>query len=102
MFILLVPYFYFIGKHLKEENKRREWFCDFAAQKGFDPLEPENWYNITLDDVAENTKVSFVQTTKKKKKREREREMRRYEKLEGGLRFRSAKRFRSSRTRKLV
>lgn len=26
---------------------------EFAAQKGFDPLVPENWDNVTRNDICE-------------------------------------------------
>eukprot|EP00026_Physarum_polycephalum_P002910 Phypoly_transcript_02919.p1 GENE.Phypoly_transcript_02919~~Phypoly_transcript_02919.p1 ORF type:complete len:813 (+),score=74.97 Phypoly_transcript_02919:109-2547(+) len=32
---------------------RRKWFDNYAQRKGFDPLVPENWYNINKLDIDE-------------------------------------------------
>jgi hypothetical protein len=34
-------------------DNRKKLFLDFAKQKGFDPLVPENWYNIKEDKLNE-------------------------------------------------
>ena len=39
------------GNHWLEVAKRRIWFERYAENKGFEPLIPENWYNITLEKI---------------------------------------------------
>ena len=34
-------------------DNRRKLLLDFAKQKEFDPLVPENWYNIKMDKLNE-------------------------------------------------
>ena len=47
------------GKKRKRPNgfwasaeNRRKVFCEFAEEMGFDPLLPENWNNITWQQVC--------------------------------------------------
>lgn len=30
----------------------RAFLCDFAKKHGFDPMVPENWYNVTYEQLA--------------------------------------------------
>lgn len=52
------------GKRSKKKGywldiaNRREFFLNFAAEKGFDPYRPENWANVTVAQVAVR-KVGF-------------------------------------------
>ncbi len=32
-------------------HNRRKFLIEFAAQKGFDPLIPENWKNVTTSEI---------------------------------------------------
>ena len=34
-----------------EEKNRREFFDDFAANCGFDPLSAEKWYSVTKQQL---------------------------------------------------
>eukprot|EP00026_Physarum_polycephalum_P001959 Phypoly_transcript_01963.p1 GENE.Phypoly_transcript_01963~~Phypoly_transcript_01963.p1 ORF type:complete len:985 (-),score=156.37 Phypoly_transcript_01963:23-2977(-) len=36
----------------KDEKNRRKFFTDFAKQKKFDPLIPNHWYAVSVDDLA--------------------------------------------------
>ena len=36
-----------------EKENRRKFFMDFAAQNGFDPLKPENWYSQQRQRIVE-------------------------------------------------
>ena len=45
---------------LDREN-RRKFFCDFAQEMGFDPLQPENWVPITNAQIrAHNVRFSWL------------------------------------------
>lgn len=48
-------------KKIKKKNRkglwnsietRRKFFIDYAKEKGFDPLIPENWYTVQAADIA--------------------------------------------------
>jgi len=43
----------------KEENRKR-FFDNFANAKGFDPLNPLNWYPIEKDMISETKGGKFV------------------------------------------
>ena len=34
-------------------ERRREFFCKFAEEMGFDPYKPENWQKITKYQLSE-------------------------------------------------
>lgn len=36
-----------LGTHWSDVNNRKRFFMEFAESRGFDPLVPENWSNIT-------------------------------------------------------
>lgn len=31
-------------REMRDEQKQKKWFIDFASEKGFDPAIPANWY----------------------------------------------------------
>jgi hypothetical protein len=35
----------------QDNENCRKFLCELAAANGFDPLVPENWYNVTHEDV---------------------------------------------------
>eukprot|EP00026_Physarum_polycephalum_P008209 Phypoly_transcript_08288.p1 GENE.Phypoly_transcript_08288~~Phypoly_transcript_08288.p1 ORF type:complete len:377 (+),score=65.39 Phypoly_transcript_08288:81-1133(+) len=39
--------------HWENEANRREFFVDFAATKGFDPLKAENWYKVSAGSILD-------------------------------------------------
>jgi hypothetical protein len=47
-----------LGNHWGHVNTRREFFDAFARQNGFDPLNPENWYEVDTAAIYA-TKVLF-------------------------------------------
>lgn len=52
MFIASLPCSKFpSGDRWRDVNNRREFFENFAAKKGFDPLIAENWYTFTREDI---------------------------------------------------
>lgn len=40
----------------------REFFIDFAKKKEIDPLNPDSWYNIHLEDVEKEVFVVLIKT----------------------------------------
>jgi len=38
-------------KHWENIDNCRQFFCDMAASKGFDIMEPHNWKRITMRDI---------------------------------------------------
>ena len=40
-----------LGGHWLLLENRRKLFDQFAQEKGFDPLEPKNWYLVLREDV---------------------------------------------------
>jgi len=45
---ILIEYSFLLQVDTKQDiHNCREAFLHFAKEKGFDPLQPENWYNIT-------------------------------------------------------
>lgn len=49
-----------LGNHWADANNRKEFFDNFAKEHDFDPLVPENWYQITTKEMRE-IKVSTEQ-----------------------------------------
>ncbi len=45
-----------IVSYWKTPANRRKFFIEFAKKKRFDPLLPENWYNIKQKDILEKVK----------------------------------------------
>ena len=39
------------GKFWEGKDRKKAFLDDYARQKGFDPLIPDNWYNITYADI---------------------------------------------------
>lgn len=48
---------YFTENYWKSMTNRRKWFDAVAKTLEFDPLLPENWYNVTMDKI-ESLKVN--------------------------------------------
>eukprot|EP00026_Physarum_polycephalum_P001762 Phypoly_transcript_01764.p1 GENE.Phypoly_transcript_01764~~Phypoly_transcript_01764.p1 ORF type:complete len:946 (-),score=154.63 Phypoly_transcript_01764:299-3136(-) len=40
-------------EHWTNKENRRQFFDEFAAERAFDPLEPENWYGISRKSIIE-------------------------------------------------
>ncbi len=40
----------------KSAANRRNFFIEFASQKGFDPFVHDNWDNVTYKDIHEKVK----------------------------------------------
>jgi hypothetical protein len=38
------------GNYWKDDNNKRKFFIDFAKEKKFDPLHPQNWYSLSFSD----------------------------------------------------
>ena len=34
-----------------DKENRRKFFFDFAAEMGFDPLQPDNWARVTANQI---------------------------------------------------
>jgi hypothetical protein len=47
-FFGLIP---FTGQHWADVGNRRTFFTKFAKMKGFDPLNPKNWYKVTPESI---------------------------------------------------
>ncbi len=60
--------FVFTGKYWSDSHNRRNFFIEFAAQKGFDPLVAINWENIRYKEI-----LNQVKRKKENKKRAEER-----------------------------
>ncbi len=48
--------FIFTDNYWGNVHNRRKFFVEFALQKGFDPLLPENWNNVKTKDILEQVK----------------------------------------------
>ena len=35
-------------------ENRRQFFCEYAKDRGFDPTKPENWNSVTQADIRAN------------------------------------------------
>jgi len=42
----------------REKQHRRDFFNEFAKEKGFDPSVPENWYSVTAAQISK--KVTYT------------------------------------------
>ncbi len=42
---------YSLGNYWRGIENQRKFFIEFASQKGFDPLVPENWDKINIADI---------------------------------------------------
>jgi len=47
-------------RHWEVEGRRRAFFDEFAMENNFNPLLPENWYNVTLSQLSSKKGISFV------------------------------------------
>jgi hypothetical protein len=45
-------------KQLKDPVNRRKFFENFAAENGFDPLNPRNWHSLPREKIMA-AKVSY-------------------------------------------
>jgi hypothetical protein len=45
------------GSYWQNKENRRKFLDQYAKEKGFDPLLPENWYNISSSVVLQHPKV---------------------------------------------
>lgn len=43
----------------KDVANQKKFFDEFAESKGFDPLEPDNWYSVKRTEVVGPTVLSF-------------------------------------------
>jgi hypothetical protein len=48
----------YIGKFWSKPNNYRQFLDDFAAKRGIDPLQPQNWYKFVARDL-EKEKVTL-------------------------------------------
>lgn len=39
--------------HWVNKDNCRQFFIDFAKEKGFDPMVPDNWKNVTQSQIKE-------------------------------------------------
>ncbi len=44
-------------KYWTNHDNRRKFFVEFASQKGFDPLVPENWKNVKYKELFKKGKA---------------------------------------------
>eukprot|EP00026_Physarum_polycephalum_P001329 Phypoly_transcript_01330.p1 GENE.Phypoly_transcript_01330~~Phypoly_transcript_01330.p1 ORF type:complete len:878 (+),score=128.72 Phypoly_transcript_01330:456-3089(+) len=44
----------------KDRNKRRDFFIEYAAEKGFDPLSAGNWYSVFYADLISRKSAKVV------------------------------------------
>ncbi len=51
----------FTENYWSDALNRRKFFIEFATQKGFDPLVPENWRNITRKELAKKGPLGYYQ-----------------------------------------
>ncbi len=47
-------FLYSLGNYWKSTENQRNFFIEFASTKGFDPLIPSNWKNVTYRDIIEH------------------------------------------------
>eukprot|EP00026_Physarum_polycephalum_P000389 Phypoly_transcript_00389.p1 GENE.Phypoly_transcript_00389~~Phypoly_transcript_00389.p1 ORF type:complete len:1231 (+),score=194.32 Phypoly_transcript_00389:52-3744(+) len=50
-----------ISFHWVDVAKRREWLEEYAKKKGFEPLVPKNWYNITMETIDDPETRALLQ-----------------------------------------
>ncbi len=52
--------FIILGLHYwKNTENQQKFFIDFASHKGFDPLVPENWNNISTEDIVKQVRKDY-------------------------------------------
>jgi hypothetical protein len=49
-----------LGNHWEDESNRREFFGDFAAVKGIDPLNAEAWHKVTAGSILATKVVVYI------------------------------------------
>ncbi len=47
---------FILENYWRSTENQRKFFIEFASQKGFDPLIPENWDNITKEDISKQVR----------------------------------------------
>jgi len=47
-------------RYWKDVNNRRQFFCEFAQRKGFDPHDVDNWANVTRQQVVAAMEVFAI------------------------------------------
>ncbi len=46
----------FLENHWKSTENQQKFFIEFASQKGFDALVPENWNKIKKEDIMKQVR----------------------------------------------
>jgi len=58
---LAVPRKEYLPKgYWQDINNRKRFFCEFAEEMGFDPYNPDNWKNVTLNQLKAVKKVNSL------------------------------------------
>ncbi len=61
----------YIGKYWSNAHNRRNFFVDFATQKGFDPLVAINWENIQYREILKQVRRKKKNLGSKREEEER-------------------------------
>jgi hypothetical protein len=49
-------------KYWQSKENRKKFFDQYAQEKGFDPLLPDNWYTTTRTNISQQYKVWFTKS----------------------------------------
>ncbi len=48
------------ARYWQRTENQRKFFIEFATQKGFNPLVPENWDKITIEDMNKQVRKKYM------------------------------------------
>ncbi len=51
---------YLLENYWRSTENQRKFFIEFATQKGFDPLVPENWDKMPIEDILTQVEQNIM------------------------------------------